>query len=222
LGYELYEGENWNGEYQSSVFNYLRSPAIDCSNLTGVGLQFQRILNLRTNDVGRVLVNDQVVWETPRRGFSESEWTQERIDISDLADGQSKVVVSFDLRSNNTTNLGGWNIDDFILAGNLFSSSAAVTDVLPTDALGEAFPNPFVDRVEIPFSISRNAWVEIAIFDHFGRIVKTLINKRMPAGQHQLSWDGTNEGGEKLAQGLYYCQFKTDGFQETQRLLFFM
>jgi hypothetical protein len=106
-----------NGDYSSLIHNYLRSPAIDCSEAFGTTLRFNRWLtveNADNNDFARVLVNDVVVWENPSGDHTrDTSWTALEIDIGAEADGQAALRVEFELRTGWVRNLGGWNLDDF-------------------------------------------------------------------------------------------------------------
>jgi len=220
MGWELFEGEGWNGEYQSSVFNYLQSPVIDCSNLNGVGLKYRRWLNTRLNDVGRVLVNDQVVWQSLKRGHSDTSWSDEEIDISALADNNSEVVIVFELQTNNNTNLGGWNVDDVIVANGLFPSSGID---YPFDEkanmLEDIFPNPFSESTTIRYRLGESSRVELIIRDHFGRLIETLVDAEQSAGTYRMNWDGMDDFGNKLASGIYFYSMKTDQGLSTKRMI---
>ncbi|MDP6368218.1 MAG: hypothetical protein QF615_01315, partial [Planctomycetota bacterium] len=105
----------WNGEYQGSVHSYLRSPSIDCSAGTGVELRFQRWLTVErgSNDDARILVNGNVAWSNPNNSdLRDLAWSQQVVDISTWADGNSAVTIEFELQTSSSTNRGGWTIDD--------------------------------------------------------------------------------------------------------------
>jgi hypothetical protein len=67
------------------------------------------------------------------------------------------------------------------------------------------FPNPFAENVT--FNVDFHEPVtsfRLVIHDLNGRTVRTLVNKtRIPAGSHEFSWDGTNDGGMKVGSGIY-------------------
>ncbi|HJO26280.1 MAG TPA: hypothetical protein QF730_03440 [Planctomycetota bacterium] len=105
----------WNGEYQGSVHSYLRSPSIDCSQGSGVELRFQRWLTVErgSNDDARILVNGNEAWSNPNNSdLRDLAWSQQVVDISTWADGNSSVTIEFELQTSSGTNRGGWTIDD--------------------------------------------------------------------------------------------------------------
>ncbi|MCX5800662.1 MAG: amidase domain-containing protein [Candidatus Eisenbacteria bacterium] len=66
-------------------------------------------------------------------------------------------------------------------------------------------PNPFSNAAHIRFEMSTPGEVSIAIFDVSGRIVRTFPNEWREAGEQSLIWDGRDDGGSRLAPGLYLC-----------------
>lgn len=60
-------------------------------------------------------------------------------------------------------------------------------------------PNPFTTATTIRFSVSRPAWVRLAVFDAAGREVALLADEMMPAGTRHVLLDA-----ERMASGTYF------------------
>jgi photosystem II stability/assembly factor-like uncharacterized protein len=71
--------------------------------------------------------------------------------------------------------------------------------------LMQNYPNPFRDETVIPFNLPKNGHVSIRVYDAAGRLVRTLKDGEEVAGFHALSFDGRNQAGERLPNGVYYC-----------------
>jgi len=210
MGWEWYANDTWNGEYQSNVYNYLKSPVIDCSGLSKVGLRYMRWLNTRIRDYGRILVNGNEVWKSEQRGHSDYDWTEETIDISQYADNNPSVIITFELESNSSGNLGGWNIDDVIIAHGLSGNVASETiEIESADALLDCYPNPFTHQLTIPYYLFASGDFRIDIYDSFGRGVRNLLDTNQTAGSHQIHWDGTGDKGDELGSGQYFVRMTT-------------
>ncbi len=68
------------------------------------------------------------------------------------------------------------------------------------------YPNPFNPYTIISFSIPydlTNSFVELKIYDINGRLVKTLLNENLPAGNYLTKWEGDNISGTKVSSGIY-------------------
>ena len=78
---------------------------------------------------------------------------------------------------------------------------------LPTaHALSQNVPNPFDRMTKIDFSLPAPAAAGLRIYDVRGALVRTLISSDMPAGYHNVLWDGMTDAGERAASGIYfYC-----------------
>lgn len=57
----------------------------------------------------------------------------------------------------------------------------------------KCYPNPFSSQTNISFTLLENQLIKMNVYDIRGRNVKTLINKTLPAGKHNLSWNGEGD-----------------------------
>ncbi|MEZ4655773.1 MAG: FlgD immunoglobulin-like domain containing protein [Candidatus Eisenbacteria bacterium] len=71
-------------------------------------------------------------------------------------------------------------------------------------------PNPFRDAATLTLDLERAARVEATIHDVTGRQVRTLAYSPMEAGAHVLRWDGRDDQGSPVANGVYLLQVVTD------------
>jgi len=80
--------------------------------------------------------------------------------------------------------------------------------------------NPFNSKVEIKYSIMEKTRVSMQIFSLSGRVVKTLINSNtVKSGIHKVSWNGTDEYGDKVENGVYFYKLLIGKKQFTGRLV---
>jgi hypothetical protein len=210
LGWELYMGEYWNGEYQNNTFNYLRSPSIDCSSMQDVGLKYMRWLNTSVVDYARILVNDIMVWKSSTRGYSDQGWFEHLIDISAIADGNPDVRITFELETSNSNALGGWNIDDVMIANDLANMNVS-SKLIPLDNSNDGlscFPNPFSNSTSIEYQMEKAGNIDISIYDTFGKKVRSLMSGKQSAGNYSLIWDGTNDQKQYISNGIYLVKMQ--------------
>jgi hypothetical protein len=80
-------------------------------------------------------------------------------------------------------------------------------------------PNPFSRQTLISFSLSRPEKVELDVIDPNGRRVAVLLNGTMPAGVHEVAWDGTALDGTRAASGVYFYRLNAGGLTEAMRML---
>jgi hypothetical protein len=83
----------------------------------------------------------------------------------------------------------------------------------PDNQLAQNYPNPFNPRTFISFSLAAPEYVHLKIYDILGREVKILLNQKMDAGDHKLSFDGSN-----LPSGIYIYSFTAGNFTESRKM----
>ncbi len=79
-------------------------------------------------------------------------------------------------------------------------------------------PNPFTDETTITFINSNEENTTVEVFDILGKRVTTLLDASV-TGQQSISWKGTNEGGTKLASGLYFVSINSGKRNATLKVI---
>ncbi|MFN8549158.1 MAG: FlgD immunoglobulin-like domain containing protein [Candidatus Eisenbacteria bacterium] len=86
-------------------------------------------------------------------------------------------------------------------------------------ALLRAVPNPFNPRASIHYSLAERQPVAIEVFDVAGRRVRTLIDAVQDRGPHVVVWEGDDDRGVALPQGVYWAAMKTPGYESSRKLI---
>jgi hypothetical protein len=100
----------------------------------------------------------------------------------------------------------------------LVDMSTATPDLPATVRLAQNAPNPFNPRTSIAFALPRDGWVELTVHDLRGRLVRTLERGSLAAGHHTVVFDGSDDGGRRLASGTYIYRLRTAEELLTKRL----
>ena len=90
-------------------------------------------------------------------------------------------------------------------------------------ALHASYPNPFNPDTWIPFSLSEDADVAVAIFDMRGQVVNSVAMGVLPAGRYSdrsraIQWDGRDNNGEPAASGVYIVELRAGAERMRQKL----
>jgi hypothetical protein len=72
--------------------------------------------------------------------------------------------------------------------------------------------------VRIAFDLSREAAIEIAVFDLQGRLLATPAHGVWPAGSHSVEWRGQIDGAPAAA-GVYLVRYRYPGGEDRRRLV---
>ena len=92
--------------------------------------------------------------------------------------------------------------------------------VLPTNfGLAQNFPNPFNPSTTIRFSLPEAHHTRLTIYNLLGQEVYELVNRAMPAGQHEFTWNGTNRSGQKVVSGIYLYRLESGTVSLTRKML---
>jgi len=79
-------------------------------------------------------------------------------------------------------------------------------------------PNPFNPTTEIRFDLAGTSTVTLSVYDVNGRRVRTLVSGTRARGSHVARWDGTNDRGETVTSGIYFCRLDGSGFSQTMKM----
>ncbi|MCD6177135.1 MAG: T9SS type A sorting domain-containing protein, partial [Candidatus Cloacimonetes bacterium] len=94
-------------------------------------------------------------------------------------------------------------------------------DLIPIiTKLNANYPNPFNPTTTISFSVAQtSSLVNIEIFNIKGQKVKQLINEILPAGKHDVVWNGKDDNGKQAASGVYFYRMKSGDIQQSKKML---
>ncbi len=81
-----------------------------------------------------------------------------------------------------------------------------------------SYPNPFNPQTNLCFELPSPGQVLLQIFDVKGRLVVRLTDETLPAGRHEVTWDGRDRRGGALASGVYFSRLTFGGEILTGRL----
>ena len=86
-------------------------------------------------------------------------------------------------------------------------------------SLAQNYPNPFNPSTVIQFSVPELSRVSVKVYNMLGQEIATLIDKICRPGIHKISWDGKNNAGAKVGDGIYLYQIKAGNFHRTMKML---
>jgi hypothetical protein len=81
--------------------------------------------------------------------------------------------------------------------------AAQTPEVAPAE-LSARNPNPFRSGDRIEYALPLSGRARLVIYDVLGRMVRVLADGEQAAGQHHLAWDGRDEAGARVTNGLYF------------------
>jgi photosystem II stability/assembly factor-like uncharacterized protein len=86
---------------------------------------------------------------------------------------------------------------------------------LPEFKLSQNYPNPFNPSTMITFNLAKESNISLKIYSILGQEIATLVNDKLKAGEHKITWEPKN-----IANGVYFYRLSTDGKNEIKKMLF--
>ncbi|MBK7143312.1 MAG: SBBP repeat-containing protein [bacterium] len=108
---------------------------------------------------------------------------------------------------------GDWPSDAFIaiVSDELTNIDDPIQPTLPsTFVLHQNYPNPFNGETVIEFDLPRTADIDLSVYNVLGERICTLVDGTRNVGTHSIRWDGTDDAGQSVASGVYFCHLSTE------------
>ena len=110
--------------------------------------------------------------------------------------------------------------------GNASDISAAGNNDIPKfdNFLKGNYPNPFFisgnnAKTNIGFSLKNSENISLSVYNIRGQLVRTLVSEPVKAGNHFISWDGTDNRNRTVASGIYFYKLSANNFVATKKMI---
>ncbi len=110
-------------------------------------------------------------------------------------------------------------LPDFISGAVVVKSPTGIDDGVEPSGLPRAFnlsqnyPNPFNPSTVISFALPRASHVKLEVFNILGQSVVTLVDRQLPAGNHQVTFEGAG-----FPSGIYFYRLDYNGGNLTRKM----
>ncbi len=177
---------------------------------------------LGSDEAMKVWLNGELVYDySGTRAFSSDKLFIQKRKV-DVKKGENRLLVktlhkysTYDFSLNICEPENNSNYDGNRILGLKFKTSSTATAVQQNDlpviqdfCVDAAYPNPFNNHVRLTMHLDQPSMVSAVVHNIRGRKIKTLMNQSVSAGEHVLSWDGTNYTGNAVPSGTYLINIK--------------
>ncbi len=104
-------------------------------------------------------------------------------------------------------------------------SPRTIRQAVRTFQLFQSYPNPVQVKngpsggVLISFQLLRREQVTLAVYNALGQEIKRLFSGNRAAGTHKIVWDGRDDAGHLLPEGIYFYKLTAGSVQKTRKLI---
>jgi len=85
--------------------------------------------------------------------------------------------------------------------------------------VGLPSPNPAGERMQVRLGLARaEEGVSLRVLDVSGRVVRTVFDGALPAGERSFTWDLRDRSGSRVGPGLYFLDVRAGALHATRRL----
>jgi hypothetical protein len=233
-----YPGGYGSGNYQGKVYLLKGGPGMDSiPDITKVGADTFTWLGKMTRCLGRlsddslselgiVLGNASAVMEgegqceiwlgketmtTDSTGYMQGRWSTDYLLNMAAAgdvdkDGKDEVLFSNPQGySQKTVWLCKYTGPDGVAGQPVNNEQLAINNVLQNS------PNPFSHQTTIKYQVSQSGKVSLKVYNIAGQVVRVLANEDKKVGSYEVRWNGCDDDGQRVSNGIYIYQLKTGG-----------
>jgi hypothetical protein len=86
--------------------------------------------------------------------------------------------------------------------------------------ISNPFPNPFNPATTISYYLPEQSTVKLTVFDILGQEVMMLQDDVRSPGNYKVQWNGTDQTGTPVSQGVYFCRFVAGVYTKTIKMVY--
>lgn len=158
-------------------------------------------------------------------GLTTSSWKWTKLGAFDLTKGTHNLSIgiceegtSIDKVSVSKFDFPPTNLGD--VAVNICKPVLSTVGISPDptsdfNAL-ESYPNPFTDKTNIKFQLTKSSFVSLKIYNLIGLEIAELARKEFPQGENLIEYNT-----KELPTGIYFCTLKANGASLSTKIIKF-
>jgi hypothetical protein len=150
---------------------------------------------------------------------STNAWVQRNYNLATFISLTGQVQIRFVASESGSGALVEGLVDDFILSVTDSQADVAVVGSSPLAfSIDRVLPNPAQGPAEIRYRVPNQTAVSLGIYDVAGRLVRTLADGAIGAGEHQVRWDRKTNSGARAGAGVYFVRMHAGGNTQVRQI----
>jgi hypothetical protein len=138
------------------------------------------------------------------------------LDVDAVLGAPALVRARFIAADRGAASIVEAGVDDLLLQAEVPTGAAPGTTG-PTALLGVA--NPFHGGAACRIRLATAAHIRLVLHDVRGRVVRTLVDAPLPAGERTATWDGRDARGVHVSAGVYWLRLVTPETTSSRKIV---
>jgi hypothetical protein len=110
---------------------------------------------------------------------------------------------------------GHWQI----MSSKTMMCVGGIEEANEKDDMLKSWPNPFREELSVSYSLIDDGFIEVDVYDMYGRKIKEIHSGHQLSGEQQCKWNGTKSNGEVVSSGLYFIRLSSGNNQSVTRVM---
>ncbi|RPI07135.1 MAG: T9SS C-terminal target domain-containing protein [Ignavibacteriae bacterium] len=159
--------------------------------------------------------------ESQTRNLAVQDFTVTTGRVVCTTDSGNGVLVDSTLTFPSSINFPARSITTIALYGKVATEVHDQHRLSPAEySLSQNFPNPFNPSTTIEYTLPRDGFVSLKVFDLLGRETATLVHGVQQSGPHTITWNSVNQAqGVSMKSGVYFYTITAGQFTQTRKMI---
>jgi hypothetical protein len=175
-------------------------------------LRASAFINPDGNNLTVVVLN--VKSQTQSMNFDIQDFNIDSGMVVRTSDTESGSVISNNYDGKSALDFPARSITTLSFTGALTTEVDGAPMIPGVFSLSQNYPNPFNPSTMIDYTLAKESFVRLKIYDVLGREIKTLVDEKESVGKHTVQFDASG-----LTSGIYFYRITAGKFSQSQKMI---
>lgn len=177
-------------------------------------------INLKSFDYNQINNNIKLNWKTENEINNDKfEIYRNSIKVGEIKGNGTKNTISTYEFYDKNLQVGNYSYKlkqiDYNGNSEWFDLSTIIHINNPNKSnIEQNYPNPFNSSTRINYTVYKDNFIKIKIYDILGKEIKVLLNEYKQSGYYSINFDAL-----KFSSGIYYYSFETDDMKIIKKMI---
>lgn len=157
----------------------------------------------------------QISTQTNFSTITDSATVSGSTNIYNVPSGRLSLATNYNwrVRAINSSGTGAWS-SSFSFFTVAVGVNVISSEIPKEFKLFNNYPNPFNPSTTIRFSLPKNEFASLRVYNASGKLVSEMLDNNIAAGTYEMEWKAGN-----LSSGIYFYTLETPSFRQTNRMI---